>query len=342
MSTRQEWVDYAKGIGIVLVVYGHLLSSGFHAGLGISAAFFSLSDSLVYSFHMPLFFFLAGLFADRSLAGRGITKFLLNKLSLLAYPYLVWSFLQASVELMFAGHTFRGADWHRFLAIPWLPWAQFWFLYALLLMYVIFGLLRRLPDPFSSMGPVLVAIVLFFFPINSEVFGLHGFSVGFLFFVCGTVFRKQVDRLPADLPPLWASLLLYGILLVSGWYVFTRIIEPTRLTDGTHPWYFIWFALVGGAASIGFARFLARHGFLGIVRTWGRYSLQIYLVHMLAGVAVRIVLERIFHIVDPFVHISAGVAAGLCLPVFLYRLTVRVRFPYLFSLRLPDSTGAAP
>ncbi|HEX2995384.1 MAG TPA: acyltransferase family protein, partial [Anaerolineales bacterium] len=56
-ETRADWVDYAKGIGIILVVYAHLLSSAYHAGLKIPQDFFAYSDSIVYSFHMPLFFF---------------------------------------------------------------------------------------------------------------------------------------------------------------------------------------------------------------------------------------------------------------------------------------------
>lgn len=46
-SNRIEWIDTAKGIGILLVILGHL------PGLG-------LIESIIYSFHVPLFFFLSG------------------------------------------------------------------------------------------------------------------------------------------------------------------------------------------------------------------------------------------------------------------------------------------
>jgi fucose 4-O-acetylase-like acetyltransferase len=45
---RIEWIDIAKGIGIILVVFGHSLASG------------TTLRQLIFSFHMPLFFFLAG------------------------------------------------------------------------------------------------------------------------------------------------------------------------------------------------------------------------------------------------------------------------------------------
>jgi fucose 4-O-acetylase-like acetyltransferase len=45
---RIEWIDIAKGIAIILVVLGHTLSSS------------NALWSIIYSFHMPLFFLLAG------------------------------------------------------------------------------------------------------------------------------------------------------------------------------------------------------------------------------------------------------------------------------------------
>lgn len=47
---RLEYIDIARGIGIVLVVLGHCLSQ-LDGGL----------RTFIYSFHMPLFFALAGM-----------------------------------------------------------------------------------------------------------------------------------------------------------------------------------------------------------------------------------------------------------------------------------------
>jgi len=54
-----DWVDYAKGIGIILVVYGHVARGIFSAGMIVNEKIFRLVDSVIYSFHMPLFFFLS-------------------------------------------------------------------------------------------------------------------------------------------------------------------------------------------------------------------------------------------------------------------------------------------
>jgi fucose 4-O-acetylase-like acetyltransferase len=57
MKQRDIWVDYAKGIGILLVVYGHVARGMANAGITINETLYQLADSMIYSFHMPLFFF---------------------------------------------------------------------------------------------------------------------------------------------------------------------------------------------------------------------------------------------------------------------------------------------
>ena len=47
---RLEWVDISKGIGILLVIIGHCVYIG------------GSIHNWIFSFHMPLFFILSGMF----------------------------------------------------------------------------------------------------------------------------------------------------------------------------------------------------------------------------------------------------------------------------------------
>ena len=49
-AQRLDWLDMAKGIGMILVVYGHS---------------YGPSNYYVYLFHMPLFFILSGFLFNR-------------------------------------------------------------------------------------------------------------------------------------------------------------------------------------------------------------------------------------------------------------------------------------
>jgi len=57
MHQKNEWADFAKAIGIILVVYGHVARGVVNAGLPMDKYWFELVDSVIDPFHMPLFFF---------------------------------------------------------------------------------------------------------------------------------------------------------------------------------------------------------------------------------------------------------------------------------------------
>ncbi len=332
-NARKDWVDYAKGIGIILVVYGHLLSSGYHAGLAIPDRFFELSDSMVYAFHMPLFFLLAGLFVEGSLQKRGAAEYLKDKLLKIAYPYFIWSILQMSVEVMFSSQTQKGAGFSDMLAIVYRPWGQFWFVYALLLMHLVFTLVSK-AGKFSMPLLYLVSLALFFKPLRFDEMALLGFSTHFLFFVLGIQLRRWLADENGLSLPLWAILALFATLLGSGYFVFKNLLEPKRILSLAHPFYVLYFSAVGIAACVSLSKYLAAKGALIFLKTLGVYSLQIYLVHMLAGAGTRLVLQTVFHAQNWILHILLGVTAALVIPIALQKISETINFPYLFELKI--------
>jgi len=332
MDKRIDWVDYGKGIGIILVVYGHLLSSGYHAALKIPEHFFALSDSIVYSFHMPLFFFLSGLFVESSFRKRGSRNYLIDKLARIAYPYFVWSILQMSVEVIFSSQTQKGTSISDILAIPYRPWGQFWFIYALFLMHVAYALFSKL-GKFSIPIMFLVGFGLFFFPIRADVAALTGFSTHFLFFVSGIFLGKYLLSINAPSVPLWVVMLLFALLVGAGYFTFEKLIKPTRLTDGSHPFYFLFLSILGIIACLSLSQYLSKKNLIRSLRTFGRYSLQIYLAHMLAGVGTRMILANVLHLQNWVLHITIGVTVALTAPIVLQKISERINFPYLFDFR---------
>ena len=84
-SSRIEWIDIAKGIGIVLVTFGHLRNGD---GYGVWLPALNLTIEIIYLFHMPLFFFLGGLTFS---AHVGFKDFLIKKARTLLIPYYFFS-----------------------------------------------------------------------------------------------------------------------------------------------------------------------------------------------------------------------------------------------------------
>lgn len=89
---RINWVDIAKGIGIVLVLLGHAPRDSMRMQ-------YPLIDFLyyfIYSFHMPLFFFLAGMIFGHTQIkkpSKSFLAFLKKKVRTLLIPWLSFSIL---------------------------------------------------------------------------------------------------------------------------------------------------------------------------------------------------------------------------------------------------------
>lgn len=66
--TRIQWLDYAKGIGIFLVVLGHTLRAMVNSEILESSITVNSIDRWIYAFHMPLFFLISGLLIERSIS----------------------------------------------------------------------------------------------------------------------------------------------------------------------------------------------------------------------------------------------------------------------------------
>jgi fucose 4-O-acetylase-like acetyltransferase len=318
MGDRKDWVDYGKGLGIILVVYAHLSSSAHHAGLEIPEHFFAISDSIIYGFHMPFFFFLSGLFVEGSLEKRGAKGHLLDRIGRIAYPYFVWSILQMSIEMVFPGQTQRNAQVANLLAIVYRPWAQFWFLYALFLMNIVYLILRKFG---RYTMPVLfaTALILFIFPVRTPMFSLLPSSTHFIFFASGILIGRYFTTVEKLNPPAWVVLSFFIVLIGSGIFIFETLLGIVSMTS--------------------LSIHLAKRQALPYLMTIGKYSLPIYLAHMLAGVGMRTILVNFFGLQNWILHMLIGVAFAVAAPIFLRKFFSKINLPYLFEWK--KAGGAA-
>ncbi|MFT0803629.1 acyltransferase family protein [Bacillus swezeyi] len=78
MRKRIDWIDASKGLGIILVVLGHTPTTDW-------------LKTFIFSFHMPLFFFLSGIvYHDANMTFK---SFLYKKMKTLLLPYFIFSVL---------------------------------------------------------------------------------------------------------------------------------------------------------------------------------------------------------------------------------------------------------
>ena len=87
MKERILYIDRLKGFGIFLVVIGHLIQNNVIDGTS------NTLFSVIYSFHMPFFFFLSGYVAYKTTKINSLTTiplYIKNKAIALLIPMLSW------------------------------------------------------------------------------------------------------------------------------------------------------------------------------------------------------------------------------------------------------------
>ncbi|MCW7537302.1 acyltransferase [Aquabacterium sp. A7-Y] len=330
MEQRNQWVDIAKGIGILLVVYGHVARGIFNAGLPFEdEQLYQAIDSVLYSFHMPLFFFLSGLFFVASLDKRGPIGLIGNKLDTLLYPYLIWGLLQTVIQVVLSSYTNAKLSWSGLLSVLWEPPAHFWFLYTLFAVNLVcIPLYKAVPR--AAYGGLAAGLLLLF--IYRGAFGT-AFPVWHVmtyigFFALGAYFQTITGWMQKHLRLL--APLAIVTFLASQW---TFHFEAGLLYTTVSRWLLLALALASVFGTIALCMVLARTGRFGFLAWLGTLSMEIYLLHVLTGSGTRIVLHKVFHVESVPLHLAVGMLTGVLVPIAVFRLLDRFGIDFLLQPR---------
>jgi polysaccharide biosynthesis protein PslL len=178
MSKRIEYIDIARGIGILLVVLGH-------NDFGYISPF---AYQVIYSFHMPLFFFLSGYFINTSI---GFGDFAIKRFNALLKPYFFTIFLIYFVSISFGKMGFQTALGRIIKSLYgagyYLDWVQLWFLPHLFVVslyaFFLLVLMRGLNNRVARWGILLATLgIATFFLRSFYPFPISGFGKDYTLF----------------------------------------------------------------------------------------------------------------------------------------------------------------
>ncbi|WP_338504270.1 acyltransferase family protein [Sphingomonas kaistensis] len=301
---RTQWVDVARGLGIILVVWGHALRAHFDlTGVAWAAA----QDRWIYSFHMPLFFLLAGLFLWRSI-GKGKSQFLKGRWSGVIWPYLLWSFVCGLIELSLANYVTSPIGLREVLLLPFVPIEQFWFLYALLICQLI--CLALFPSKawlwlFVIIGLGLLQIVA------SPWIGFRAL-IYLPFVAVGLTFTGALKRL-AQAQPIAHFLFFLGAFSCLGAVLLTEAADSfPRLS-------LLLTGIFGSVSLMALSMLMAGQATLGsILGSLGRASLAIFVLHTLFSAGTRIAFKLVGVAPENAISFGSSVLAGLTVPWLIY------------------------
>jgi len=332
-GSRLIWADHARGLAIICVVLCHTVYGLISAGLMQCPAFWPFLDRYLTAFQIPVFFFLSGVFAERSFNKAGFGRFLLNKTGTILYPYALWQVAQVSLMLLVGG-THHVPTLSTLLLTPVLPYMQFWFIYALFLCLVVYGLWKsvKLPNVCFFFIACLLHGCSHFLPATTwpPFVSLCEFL---LYFSLGVLLSRRLlhPQIAVRSNSLLAILMVVfygatvGLMSVGRSHDVLFLLEPVSACSGI-------------AGTLVFAVLLSRSRVFTPVAIAGQYSLHIYVLHTIAAAGGRIVLVRFLSVDSLWIHFLIGFAAAFVGPLLLAALDQRWQLN-LFRIPLKRAHG---
>ncbi len=317
---RVDWVDYAKGICIILVVMMHS-TFGVEAALG-EVSWLNGFIEWARPFRMPDFFLISGLFLAARI-DRPWRDYLDIKLVHFAYFYILWMTIQFGLK----GPGMVAENGAASAALFYLesfiePFGTLWFIYLLGVFFVITKALHRVPVTIIWLGAALLEAAT----IETGWMVIDEFASRFVYFYTGYILAPYVFALAKWFGARGAVVLLGGLgvwavmngYLVAGGYA---ILPGISLPLG----------LVGTAAVIALSVLFARTSFMDWLRYCGQHSIVIYLSFFVFMAASRIVLLRLGIVSDAGLVSLMVTFAGVLGPILLFWAVRRTPLKFLFE-----------
>src|ERR1700704_922133 len=318
-SQRIDWVDYAKGICIVMVVMMHSV-----LGVELAAGQTGFTHCLVAfakPFRMPDFFLISGLFLS-VVIDRDWRTYLDRKVVHFAYFYL----LGVTIQFGFKAPSFAAETGWTHVGFMYLesfiePFGTLWFIYLLPVFFVVAKATRRMP-PLMIWG---MAALLEMAHIATGWTVIDEFGARFVYFYSGYLFAHHVFAL-SDGARARPALALAGL---AAW----ALINGGVVGSGFSEWPLISLVLglAGACAIVTIGTLLARAHWLNFRRACGEHSIVIYLAFFLPMAATRTLLLRTGPIHDVGTISLVVTIVGVVGALLLWRVALAVGANFLFE-----------
>lgn len=324
---RIDWIDAVKGLTIILVVVKHA-TYGTAAALDQVPYYFHILCEWAAPFRMPLFFLVAGLFAQKALRAP-LRNFIDSKILHFVYFYLLWSTLQIGLKMALPHEGGWTVGYLDFLLIPLEPFGLMWFIYALA---VFFAFMRFTRDVRPAIV-MMFALALYFMNLNTGWTMPDEFAHRFIFFAAGVYGAPYVFNAAqwAIDNPKRATLTGLLLLVAVAECVFTgkTDLRPVELFTG----------FIGAAGTIMLIAVAASHGLAKPLAYVGSRSLYVFLAFFLPMAITRTVMIKLGVTEGDLITLVTAIMA-VSLPLIGYAVIKNT--PLAFFFDRPDAFKLAP
>lgn len=288
LKNRIDWVDIAKGIGIILVVLGHLSTKG---------QFFR---TIIYSFHMPLFFIISGfLYRQKDFASsikRGVKKLILPMLFFMAFDTVLTLILNQFG--MFDPVNIKEVVKCFLLIGGTLKNSPIWFLLVLFLCNTLQYFISK-NDKIAIAVLVITFIISLFSPFREErIYWYIAFFSCMFFFEFGYLFSKIKNNAKFNGNEKYKLNDYCLIVIVLIWAVTTYVNGIVDMIFVNYGRSFILLTLSGITGTyilVRFSKFIQKYKFSSVFKLFGQNSMLVLTTHFYLT---KFIIHRIFKILN--------------------------------------------
>lgn len=320
-NERVAWVDYAKGLCIVLVVMMHC-TLNYGDQVGAEGWLHAVVD-FARPFRMPDFFLISGLFLSLSINGPRL-EFVDRKIIHFAYFYLLWLTIQFAV-IYDAELIGDPAAWAlRYLHALIEPTNTLWFVHMLAIFYAVTRLLRRLPKALVLAVAAGLQVAYQADLITADWRVLNHFSERYVFFFAGYAYAPQIfdfaKRVGAHARAALAGLAAWAI--VNGAIVAAEIHEA--------PFVGLVLGFAGAAAIVSFGVLMAGHDWAKPLRHAGANSIVVYLTFFFPMMVMFKLLKETGLITDVGTATALTTLVAVVAPLVFHHLIKNTPLNFLY------------
>lgn len=319
---RIVWIDYLKAFACFLVAFGHLLQSFNKAGIDNYTGITQFINWFIYLFHMPLFMMISGFLycnTKKRFTLKEYKNFSIKKIINLLIPYVTFYLLFIGINMLFSNsvNNARGID--DLLRIFNNPIAPYWFLYALMSIFIVIPILEKIFK--NNKFEVLVILIVFKLLsvlFNTNIYFIDSIMAYGIYFYIGSFISKEDN----------SKSIMYNILLLILYFVISLIyyFVYDKVNIYINEYIRIVFALIGIYV---FTNIFKKVSQSKILDSFKDYTFQIYLLHTIFAAGIRIVLLRL-GINNYFIHFVLGIIFSIYVPVFISIISKKIRYTNFF------------
>lgn len=228
MNNRLNWIDVAKGIGMILVIAGHVQTVPVVKGI-------------IYSFHMPLFFFISG-FLYKAENYKRFSVLLKNKAKTLLVPYVIFAVVSYAIYFIWERKVLETDDWSGPLIGFLLSNSSalslntpLWFLTCLFVVHIYYFFIQKVNNKKLVVLVIPVALIVVAEIYRTQIetplpWSAHTAIMGTLFFHIGVVVKRfKTFECFKNNALDWS--ILFMSLCVGGSLLNNKVMRPDMLGD---------------------------------------------------------------------------------------------------------------